>query len=193
MKRLLVAGVPMSTASTISGVWGAPYLRDVHALDDIGRGNTLLAMAACAMAGHYLYGQLARRFNTIRGMVLLAGAAILLATATLSALEQPPLGVVTCLFCLISFFASYPTLTHAHARGLVPAHLVGRGVSVTNMGVMMAVAVTQLVFGWIVGTFVQAAGAPPEVAYRTAFAVQAAATLLAILIYAPIRDVNLKA
>ena len=75
----------------------------------------------------------------------------------------------------------------------MPAHLVGRGVSVTNMGVMMAVAVTQLVFGWIVGTFVQAAGAPPEVAYRTAFAVQAAATLLAILIYAPIRDVNLKA
>ena len=45
MKRLLVAGLPMSSAGTIAGVWGAPYLKDVHALDDIGRGNVLLAMA----------------------------------------------------------------------------------------------------------------------------------------------------
>jgi predicted MFS family arabinose efflux permease len=190
MKRLLIAGLPMSSASTISGVWGAPYLRDVHALDDIGRGNVLLAMAACAMLGHFLYGQLARRLNTIKGMFLAGSAVILIAMSTLAVLDHPPLSVITGLFCLIALFASYPTLTHAHTRGLVPAHLVGRGVSVTNMGVMTAVACMQLAFGSIVGAFAQTAGVPPEYAYRAAFAVQAAAALLAIAIYAPIRDVK---
>ena len=190
MKRLLVVGLPMSSAGTISGVWGAPYLKDVHALDDIGRGNVLLAMAACAIAGHFLYGQLARRLNTIRGMVLAGGVAILTATGTLAVLEHPPLSLVTGLFCLIGLSAAYPALTHAHARGLVSTRLVGRGVSVTNMGVMTAVACMQLVFGWILGAFAQTAGVPPEHAYRAAFAVQAAVTLVAIAIYAPIRDVR---
>ena len=190
MKRLLIAGLPMSTASTIAGVWGAPYLKDVHALDDIGRGNVLLLMAACAIAGHFLHGQLARRLNTIRGMILAGSAAILLATTTLAALERPPLILVTALFCLIGVSGAYPALTHAHARGLVPAHLIGRGVSVTNMGVMTAAAFMQLAFGWIVGAFAQTGGVSPEQAFRAAFAAQATATLLAIAIYAPIRDVR---
>jgi hypothetical protein len=100
------------------------------------------------------------------------------------------LSLVTSLFCLIALFSAYPTLTHAHARGLVPAHLMGRGVSVTNMGVMTAIAFMQLAFGWVVGAFPQKMGVPPEDAYRTGFAVQAAVTLLAIAVYAPIRDVK---
>lgn len=188
MKRLLVAGLPMSSASTIAGVWGAPYLEDVHALGDIDRGNVLLAMAGCGMAGHFLYGQLASRLNTLKGMVLAGSAVILVATSTLAVLERPPLSLVMGLFCLIALFGAYPTLTHAHSRGLVPAHLVGRGVSVTNMGVMGAVAFMQLSFGWIVGAFSQTTGVPPEHAYRAGFAMQAAVTLLAIAIYAPIRD-----
>jgi MFS family permease len=189
VKRLLVVGLPMSTAGTVAGVWGAPYLKDVHALDDIGRGNVLLAMASCSIAGHFLYGQLARRLNTVKHLILVGSAVILIATATLALLEHPSLGLVTGLFCLIGLSAAYPALTHAHARGLVPMHLIGRGVSVTNMGVMAAAAVMQLVFGWIVGAFAETAGVPPEHAYRTAFAAQAAVALLAIAIYAPIRDV----
>jgi hypothetical protein len=147
-------------------------------------------MALCAIAGHFVYGQLARRLNTIKGMLLGGSAVILLAMSALAVLEHPPLGLVTALFCVTALFSSYPTLTHAHTRGLVPAHLVGRGVSLTNMGVMLAVAVMQMAFGWIVGAFAQTAGVPPEHAYRAAFALQAVAALLAIAIYAPIRDVR---
>jgi MFS family permease len=180
VKRLLVVGLPMSSAGTVSGVC---------ALDDLGRGNVLLAMASCAIAGHFLYGQLARRLNTLKRLILAGSATILVATATLALLEHPSLGLVTGLFCLIGLAAAYPALTHAHARGLVPMHLIGRGVSITNMGVMAAAAIMQLAFGWIVGAFAETAGVPPEHAYRTAFAAQAAVALLAIAIYAPIRDV----
>lgn len=61
MWRLLLTGLPISAASIITGVWGAPYLRDVHGLDAIGRGNVLLAMAVCAISGHTLLGLLARK------------------------------------------------------------------------------------------------------------------------------------
>jgi hypothetical protein len=58
------------------------------------------------------------------------------------------------------------------------------------MGIMTAVALMQLAFGWILGAFDEEGGVPPERAYRAAFAVQAAVTLIAILIYAPVRDVK---
>jgi MFS family permease len=190
MPRLLAAGLPMSSAGTIAGVWGAPYLENVHALDDIGRGNVLLAMAASSIAGHFLHGQLARRLNTLKGMILAGSSVIFLATATLALVERPPLALVAVLFCLIGLSGAFPAVAHAHTRGLVAPHLVGRGISLTNMGIMAAVAIMQLVFGWIVGAFAQAAGAPPEQAYRAGFAALAAAALLAIVIYAPVRDVR---
>jgi MFS family permease len=190
MRRLLVAGLPMSSAGTIAGVWGAPYLKDVHALDDIGRGNVLLAMAGCAIAGHSLHGQLARRLNTLKGMILAGSLVIFLATAALAALERPPLALVTVLFCLIGLSGAFPAVAHAHTRGLVAAHLVGRGISLTNMGIMAAVAFMQLAFGWIVGAFAQGSGPPPEQAYRAGFAALAAAALVAIAVYAPVRDVR---
>jgi sugar phosphate permease len=190
MPRLLVAGLPMSSAATLSGVWGAPYLEDIHVLDDLGRGNVLLAMALCAIAGHSLHGYLARRLNTLKGMILGAGAVIFAATATLALVERPPMTLVAGLFCLIGLAAAYPAVIHTHARGLVPPHLVGRGVALGNMGIMTAVAAMQLVFGWVVGAFAHSAGPPPEHAFRAAFAVQAAAALLAVAVYAPIRDVK---
>ncbi len=190
MRRLLVAGLPMSSAGTIAGVWGAPYLQDVHALDDIGRGNVLLAMAASAIVGHFLHGQIARRLNTLKGMILAGSCVIFLATAMLALIERPPLTLVVVLFCLIGLSGAFPAVAHAHTRGLVAPHLVGRGISLTNMGIMAAVAFMQLVFGWIIGAFAHGSAAPPEQAYRAGFAALAAAALLAIAVYAPVRDVR---
>ena len=106
VKRLLVAGVPMSAAGTISGIWGAPYLKDVHALDDIGRGNVLLGMAVFAIAGHFLHGQLARRLNTIKGMIIAGSLAVLFADRDAGGGRAAPAG--------------------AGGRAVLPDRLVGR-------------------------------------------------------------------
>ena len=188
MKRLLCAGLPMSASSTIAGVWGAPYLKHVHGLDDGARGTVLLIMAVCGMSGHFLYGQIARRLNTLKWPILAGSTLILVATTALCLLEKPSLWLVTALFCLMAITSAYPTITHAHARGLVPPHLTGRGVSVINMGVMTAIAAAQLIFGFIIGAVPAIDGVPPETAYRLGFAAQAAATLIAILVYGPVRD-----
>lgn len=190
MGRLLVAGLPMSCSSVVSGIWGAPYLKDVHGFDDIARSGVLLAMAGCALGGHFSYGQLARRLNTVRGVVLAGGTGALLVSGTLALVSSPPAALVITLFCCLGFASAYPTVTYAHARGLVPARLLGRAVATTNMGIMSAIAVMQLVFGFILGWLSGDTLVPSEGAYRAAFAVQALVTIAALLVYAPIQDVK---
>lgn len=190
LKRLLFAGLPMSAGTTIAGAWGTPYLKDVHGVEDLSRGKILLIMAVVGMFGHVIYGQLARRLNTIKWLIICGGSIGIVASAMLAAMTKPPVALVTALFCLIALVGAYPTIIHAHARGLVPGQLIGRGVSVTNMGIMVSVAAVQLGFGWIVGLFSAVGGVPPEVAFRAAFAAQAAAALAGLLIYAPVRDVK---
>jgi len=110
----------------------------------------------------------------------------------IAVLPHPPVLVVMALFCLLGFCASFPMIVFAHARGLVAPHLMGRGISAANMGLMSAIALMQLVFGWIVG-FVSGPGVlPTELAYRAGFAAQAAVALAAIAVYLPIRDVKPK-
>lgn len=190
MGRLLLAGVPLAASGTLTGVWGAPYLRDVHNLDNIERGTVLLLMAVFGLSGHFLYGQIARRLNTIRGVVLAAGSTSLLVTCLLSILPNPPVLLVIALFCILGFACAYPTITYAHARGLVPERLLGRGVAASNMGVMTAIAAMQMLFGWILGHWALGDGRVAETGYRTAFAVQSFLSILALAIYFPIQDVK---
>ncbi|MEZ5818222.1 MAG: MFS transporter [Hyphomicrobiaceae bacterium] len=190
MVRLLLAGLPISASTTVTGVWGAPYLRQVHGLDVIASGNVLLAMALCSMAGHTALGLVARSMNSVKAAMLVGMSGVLCAMTGLAALDHPPVAVVTALFCLLGLSASFPMIVFAHARGLVAPHLMGRGLSAANMGLMAAIALMQLAFGWIVGTVSGPGSVPTELAYRTGFAVQATAALLALLVYLPIRDVR---
>jgi len=188
MARMLVIGIPLSAQTTIMGVWGAPYLRDVHQLGDVERGGVLFIMALTGVAGHSSYGLAARFFNSVR-ITLLAGSTMIVGLLVALALaKQPPLWLVTSIFGAIGYLAMYPMLAFAHARALVPSAVIGRGVAVTNMGIMSAIALMQLLFGWMVGFFPAEDGAIPEVAYRVAFGGVAALSIVAILIYAPIKD-----
>lgn len=192
MPRLLVAGFPLAATSAITGVWGAPYLRDVHGLSGIERGNVLLAMAVAGMLGHVLFGQMARYLNSLRAAIAAGSIVVIASLTTLSALSQPPLWLVTTMFCLMVLGSSYPSIIMAHARGLVLPELMGRGVAVSNMGTMTAIALMQFVFGWIVGQFPSTAGMAPEVAYRAAFAFSATISIAMLSVYAPIEDVRPK-
>lgn len=190
MGRLLFTGLPMSAAGTLSGAWGAPYLKHVHGLDDIARGNVLLLMALGGIGGHFFYGRIARRINSLKMPVLVGGIVVLAMVLSLAVLSKPPLMLVTAIFVVISICSAYPTVSHAHARGLVPARLMGRGVAASNMGIMTAIAAAQFMFGWILSAFPAVAGMPPEIAYRTAFGVQAAVALVGLMIFLRVPDVQ---
>jgi len=190
MRRMLFTGLPMSAGGLLSGAWGAPYLKHVHGLDDIERGSVLLLMALGGIGGHFFYGRIARRINSLKRPVLVGGTVVLVMVLALALLSKPPLMLVTVIFVAISICSAYPTVSHAHARGLVPARLMGRGVAASNMGIMTAIAGAQFMFGWILSAFPAIAGAPPEVAYRTAFGAQAGVALIGLLIFLRVPDVR---
>lgn len=188
MKRLLVVGIPLSSQTTIMGVWGAPYLRDVYQLDEIERGGVMLAMAFSGILGHTFLGFLARLFNSVRTVIVTSGLIVCVILSVFASVPDLPVWVVTGLFACLGFVTMYPMLAFAHARGLVPADIVGRGVAITNMGIMMAIASSQLLFGWIVGLYEPVGGTPPEVAYRAGFATLSAFSLLSVAIYSFAKD-----
>jgi MFS family permease len=167
-------------------------LQQVHGLDVIASGNVLLAMAVCAMAGHTVLSLVARAANSVKAAMLTGMTGVFAAMTGIAALSHPSLVVVAALFCLLGFSASFPMIVFAHARGLVAPHLMGRGLSAANMGLMAAIALMQLVFGWIVGTVSGPDVVPTEAAYRAGFAAQAVVALVAIAVYLPIRDVKPK-
>jgi MFS family permease len=188
IKRMLVIGIPLSTQTSIIGAWGAQYLRDVHHLDDVERGSVMLAMAFASVFGHSCYGFVAGLLNSIRNTIIAGSTLVILLLEVLVLIEQPPIWLVTIVFSSIGFLCMYPMLAFSHARSLIPTELVGRGIAITNMGIMTAIALSQLLFGWIVGLYPAESGVPPEIAYRAAFAALAAVSLAAVLIYAPIKD-----
>jgi MFS family permease len=190
MRGLLLGGLPMSLSGTLTGAWGAPYLKHVHGLDDIQRGTVLLLMALGGIAGHFFYGRIARWINSLKTPVMIGGCIVLVMASILAFLPTPPLRAVTTMFVAITTCSAYPTVLHAYARGLVPAEVMGRGVAACNMGIMAAIAGAQFLFGWILGSFVAVAGVPPEIAYRTAFGIQAGVVLLGLLALVTVRDVK---
>ena len=182
-------GIALSAGNTILGIWGGPYLNDVHGLDQLGRGQVLLFMAFAGVAGHFLYGQAARLFNTLKYLVLAGAAAIVLIMATLALLPSPGLGTVTLLLALLGLACGFPTILLAHGRALVPDHLVGRGLTTVNTGIMVSIALMQITIGALIGTASTAAtGAATAEGYRLAFGFIAVMALVTILIYSRVPD-----
>ncbi len=180
--------VSYATVLSVVGLWGGPYLADVHGLDGVSRGNVLLAMNVAVLAGVSLYGQLDRHAAS-RKWLIVAGALITAAIlALLAVLEKPEFWLATVLLLLFATIGSYVMLNHAHARAILPDHLIGRGLTFQNLAVFMGVAVIQSASGLIVGGFDHVDGRSPEIAYRWIFAFLAVLLVVAAAIFAKATD-----
>lgn len=182
-------GFALSAGNTILGIWGGPYLNDVHGLNPIERGEVLLFMAVAGVAGHYLFGQAARLLNTLKGTILSGAAAISAIMATFALLENPGIVTVTVLLALLGLCCGFPTIVLAHARALVPDRLAGRGLTTVNTGVMMAAAVMQIAVGAVIGAVAPSeTGQGSQDGYRAAFGFMAGMAAIAFLIYLRVED-----
>ena len=186
---LASAGFALAAGNTLLGIWGGPYLNDVHGLNEVARGTTLSFMAMAGVSGHFLFGQLARRLNTLKWIVVAGGVCITAITATLAALPEPTLLTVTILLAALGFACSFPTILLAHARAMVPERLIGRGLTTVNTGIMAAIALMQIAVGGVIGLAAQADnGGDPALPFRAAFAFLSTMALLSTLVYSRVED-----
>src|SRR5436309_4448619 len=78
---------------TVQGLWGGPYLREVHGLSAIEAGNVLLAAVVAYQCGMLAFGPLDRLLDT-RKRIAAAGSLVIIATlATLALAAHPPAAV----------------------------------------------------------------------------------------------------
>lgn len=172
-----------ATFITIIGLWGGPYLHDVHGMDAAARGNVLIFMAVGAAAGYFVWGPLDRVFNT-RKWLLAVGLGSQLA-CLLVIILVPGLGVfiITALFCFMGVMNGCIVMIFAHARSVFPAELIGRGITTLNIGTMGGGAFQQFFTGWLMGRMAPKGTVPTELDYRIIFGVQFAILLTALLFY----------
>ena len=175
----------------IVGLWAGPYLNDVHGLQGVLRANVLLVVNLAMFTGVIGYGPIERRLGSRKRAIAggsAASAAILLVLAFWPAIGPWPATGLLIAFALTS---GHLMLNHAHARAVLPDHLVGRGLTLQNVAVFFGVATMQSVTGVIVGAFAEVGEAAPDVAYRSVFGFLALMIVISLLLYLPARDVRI--
>jgi predicted MFS family arabinose efflux permease len=176
---------------TVQGLWGGPFLREVHGLSAIEAGNVLLVAVIAYQLGILTFGPLDRLLDTRKWIALVASVIIIAILATMALASQPPIWLPIGAILCIGFFSASSTMVLTHGRGIFPDRLIGRGMATVNSTVMLGVACMQTLSGIIIGAFEPlASGARTETAYRALFAVLAVVLSVAVAIYSRSEDVK---
>ena len=176
---------------TVQGLWGGPYLREVHGMSAIEAGNVLLSAVIAYQFGMLAFGPLDRLLDTRKWIAVAGNLVITGLLAILALASQPPAWLPVGVIVAIGFFSAASTMVLTHGRGIIPDRLIGRGISTFNTAVMLGVACMQTLSGIIVGAFEPLAdGARTETAYRALFGVLTVVLIAAVAIYSRAQDVR---
>src|SRR3954468_5498488 len=176
---------------TVQGLWGGPFLREVHGLSPIEAGNVLLLSVITYQMGMLAFGPLDRMLDTRKWIAIGGSLVIISILATLALASHPPIWVPIAAMLGIGFFSASSTMVMTHGRGIFPDRLIGRGIATINTSVMFGVACMQTLSGIIIGAFEPLAdGTRSETAYRALFLVLTLVLASAVLIYSRSSDVK---
>ncbi len=189
---MLMAAVGYPVMITLIGVWGGPYLHDVHGLGPVARGNVLSAMVVGSVIGLLVYGPLDRWVDSRKWVVICGTMLSAMLLGALALVEKPPVLVVTAALALYGVIGSFYITNITLGRAHYPDNMVGRGVTTVNLCTFIGVVVVQFATAALMGMFTTGTpGAPvPETAYRILFVAMAAYTLVASLAYLRTVDVR---
>ena len=176
---------------TVQGLWGGPFLREVHGLTPIEAGNVLLAAVVTYQFGMLAFGPLDRCSTRANGSPSAATLVTISMLAILALASHPPVWVPIGAILGMGFFSASSTMVMTHGRGIFPDRLIGRGMATINTAVMLGVACMQTLSGIIVGAFEPLAdGARTETAYRALFGVLTVVLITAVAIYSRSQDIK---
>lgn len=176
---------------TVQGLWGGPFLREVHGLSRIESGNVLLSAVIAYQIGMLVFGPSDRLFDTRKWIAVAGTLMIAMILGTLAAWGHAPLWLAVAAIVGIGFLSASSTMVMTHGRGIFPDRLIGRGMATMNTSVMLGVACMQTLSGLILGAFTPLPdGARSEEAYRTLFGFMCAVLIVAVTIYSRAADIR---
>lgn len=189
MVRVFIAQVALYPSYLlVVSLWGGPYLTHVYGFDIKERGNILLVAALAQVLGSFAWGPADRWFKSYRTPVLIAFIALLGSLVIFAGFGTLPMWLLLVAFALIGFATAPVMLVLAHGRSLVPPHLLGRAITLLNMGAMGGGFLVQFLSGAIIEMFASEGGRYPLAAYQVVFGLQAALVLIGIITYFGSKD-----
>lgn len=176
---------------TVQGLWGGPFLREVHGMSLIASGNVLLGAVMAYQLGMLIFGPMDRVLNTRKWIAITGSSTIAVVLGVLALWSSPPAFVAIAAIVGIGFLSASSTMIMTHGRAIFPDHLIGRGMATMNTSVMLGVACMQSLSGVILGAFVaHPDGGRTELAYRSLFGFMSVVLLVAVTIYGRAADVR---
>jgi MFS family permease len=179
--------VAYSSYVLIVGLWGGPFLSDVYDYGLTARGDLLMLPAISHIIGVVVWGHVERYFGTYKPLVLAGALATAAALGLLAALGKPEPRTLAIWLTVFGCLPAFIPVLIAHGRSFLPPHLIGRGMTLFNIGTMGGTFVVQLVSGALIELFPAQGGVYPLDAYRLVFAAQAAAIMVASAAYLTVR------
>jgi len=177
-----------SSFVVVVGLWGGPYLTHIYGYSLTERGNMLFVAVVAQIIGSFLWGPSDRLFNSYKVPVLTGQLLTATALGLAALVGVLPKAALVLWFVAIGLFPAVVTVLIAHGKSLFPTQIVGRGMTLMNIGTMGGVFVSQTVTGFIIDLFPIVNGGYALNAYRAVFGFQAVFILLMCLIYLFSRD-----
>jgi MFS family permease len=170
------------------GLWGGPYLSHVYGCDLTERGLLLLVPALTQIVGLFAFGLTDRVFGAYKPGVLIGSVSMIACFAVIAGFGVLPRAALVAWFAVFGLVSGYMPALVAHGKSLLPLGLVGRGMTLLNMGTMGGAFLVQVVSGFVIDLFPALGGVYPLAAYRTVFVLHALFVAAAVVVYLPARD-----
>jgi MFS family permease len=167
----------------VVGLWGGPYLTHIYGFDLQGRGDVLLVAALAGVLGSFAWGPSERLFRSYKLPILIGAGMCFIPLALLAAFGTLPIPLLLAALALIGFSTGVISIVMSHGRSLVAPHLLGRTITLLNIGTMGGGFLVQFISGTIINLFPTQTGAYPLEAYRLVFALQAVLVLAGLVAY----------
>lgn len=167
-----------STFASFSALWAGPFLKDVYGMELEQRGNLLFVLATAHIVGLFLWGPASTWLRGRKRAVMAGAGCSFVMLCVLALIGKVPVPVLVGVFVLLGLSAAYSPVVTTHGRELFPVHLVGRGMTIMNLGVMGGVFVMQLLSGYLLALLPQEPGS-----YRWIFVFLAAVLLVGTMVY----------
>lgn len=177
--------VNYAPSGAVRGLWIGPYLTDVYGLSSAQVGQATLAMAVAMILGTFAFGPLDRLLGTRKWVIFTGNLTCALSMLGLAVFIENGVLTAVILLALAGFAgATYPIII-AHARAFFPAHLTGRGVTLTNLFAMGGIGSMQAFSGTL---HTQYQGPSASLPYQVIFAFFGISLMVGVVIYLFSRD-----
>ena len=177
---------------TFAGLWGVPFLRQVHGLDPkAAAAITSILLISWALGGPLL-GNWSQCLGRRKPLYLMAAGIAVLGWSAIIFLSLP-LWVLVLLLIPTGFASGNIIIGFAWAKESVPLRLVGTASGVCNMGPLLGGMLLQPAVGWMLdrrwnGALEAGARVYDAAAYRAGFALMFGAVVIAAIILAFARE-----